>query len=323
MESIFHEKQEGYLCAQHCLNALLQGPYFTPVELATLGQQMDDEERIRMAENGVDSADYQRFLEQPSGNMDDSGYFSVQVINSALGVWGLELVPYNSTEPRAMQAKHNPDSMNAYICNYKDHWFTVRKIGSQWFNLNSLLSGPELISNTYLAMFLAQLQQEGYSIFVVFGNLPESDADKILRANPVSRTTRKPVPVIQISDIEDEEDLDLKKALRLSLGEEVASTSNSKDCRGSSSSRLSRNVSDEDLETAIKLSLSQFEVSPSQQNLEEDIVDPDLQRALRMSVECTDEPLASTSADMSEVRRHRLNFLSNLEARSSSAKLNS
>ena len=56
-------QQEGYLCAQHCLNALLQGPYFTPVELATLGQQMDDEERIRMAENGVDSADYQRFLE--------------------------------------------------------------------------------------------------------------------------------------------------------------------------------------------------------------------------------------------------------------------
>lgn len=31
----------------------------------------------------------------------------------------------------------------------------------QWFNLNSLLTGPELISDTYLALFLAQLQQEG------------------------------------------------------------------------------------------------------------------------------------------------------------------
>lgn len=56
-------QQEGSLCAQHCLNALLQGPYFTPVDLATLAQQMDDEERIRMAESGVDSDDYRRFLE--------------------------------------------------------------------------------------------------------------------------------------------------------------------------------------------------------------------------------------------------------------------
>ena len=51
--------------------------------------------------------------------------------------------------------------MQAYICNYRDHWFTIRRLGHQWFNLNSLLTGPELISDTYLAMFLAQLQQEG------------------------------------------------------------------------------------------------------------------------------------------------------------------
>lgn len=49
----------------------------------------------------------------------------------------------------------------AFICNYRDHWLTVRKLGNQWFNLNSLLSGPELISHTYLAMFLTQLQVEG------------------------------------------------------------------------------------------------------------------------------------------------------------------
>lgn len=51
--------------------------------------------------------------------------------------------------------------MKAYICNYRGHWFTIRKIGNQWFNLNSMLSGPQLISNTYLAMYLAQLIQEG------------------------------------------------------------------------------------------------------------------------------------------------------------------
>lgn len=56
-------QQEGSLCAQHCLNALLQGPYFTAVDLATLAQQMDDQERERMAENGVDSEEYRNFIQ--------------------------------------------------------------------------------------------------------------------------------------------------------------------------------------------------------------------------------------------------------------------
>ncbi|XP_014667729.1 PREDICTED: ataxin-3-like isoform X2 [Priapulus caudatus] len=161
MESVFHEKQEGSLCAQHCLNALLQGAYFTPVDLATLGQQLDDEERARMAEGGAESEDYRAFLQQPSGNMDDSGYFSIQVLSAALKVWGVDLVPYSSRNPIALAAKANPVNQRAFICNFKDHWLTVRKLGNQWFNLNSLLTGPELISNTYLALFLTQLQHEG------------------------------------------------------------------------------------------------------------------------------------------------------------------
>ena len=55
-------------------------------------------------------------------------------------------------------------SQRAYICNFRQHWFCVRKIGNQWFNLNSLLTGPELISNTYLSLFLTQLQQEGWTV---------------------------------------------------------------------------------------------------------------------------------------------------------------
>ncbi|XP_048709315.2 ataxin-3 isoform X5 [Caretta caretta] len=136
MEAIFHERQEGSLCAQHCLNNLLQGEYFSPVELSSIAQQLDEEERIRMAEGGVSSEEYRTFL-QPSGNMDDSGYFSIQ-----------------------------------------------------WFNLNSLLMGPELISDTYLALFLAQLQQEGYSIFVVKGDLPDCEADQLLQMIQVQQMQR-------------------------------------------------------------------------------------------------------------------------------------
>ncbi|XP_059079250.1 ataxin-3-like [Tigriopus californicus] len=182
MDLIFHEKQEGALCAQHCLNALLQGHYYTAVDLADLAQQLDEAERRQMAE-GQDphSPEYQRFLAQPSANMDDTGFFSVQVIARAIAVWGLELVSFNSSEAIAANARRDPVIQSAFICNYREHWFTIRRIGNQWFNLNSLLTGPELVSDTYLSLFLAQLQQEGYTIYIVTGPLQDCPADSVLR----------------------------------------------------------------------------------------------------------------------------------------------
>ncbi|XP_024061753.1 ataxin-3 isoform X6 [Terrapene carolina triunguis] len=161
MEAIFHERQEGSLCAQHCLNNLLQGEYFSPVELSSIAQQLDEEERIRMAEGGVSSEEYRTFL-QPSGNMDDSGYFSIQ-----------------------------------------------------WFNLNSLLMGPELISDTYLALFLAQLQQEGYSIFVVKGDLPDCEADQLLQMIQVQQMQRPKLIGEETAQSRDErvQKTDLEQAL--------------------------------------------------------------------------------------------------------------
>lgn len=250
METIFHEKQEGSLCAQHCLNALLQGEYFNAVDLGTLAQQIDEEERSRMAEGGVHSEDYRKFIQQPSGNVDDSGYFSVQVIASALKVWGLELVPYNSQDPIAQSAQRDPTKHKAYICNYRDHWLTIRKIGYQWFNLNSLLTGPELLSDTYLALFLAQLQQEGYSIFIVIGILPECVPDKALRDRPATQL-EKPRLLSEVRSRQDtssalrshsseDDDATLRETLKLSL----------------ESSRLSE---DAQLQAALSMSLTDFE----------------------------------------------------------------
>uniref|UniRef100_A0A3B5A1Z1 ubiquitinyl hydrolase 1 n=1 Tax=Stegastes partitus TaxID=144197 RepID=A0A3B5A1Z1_9TELE len=180
MDSIFHEKQEGSLCAQHCLNNLLQGEYFTPVDLSSIAHQLDEEERMRMAEGGMASEEYRTFLQQPSGNMDDSGFFSIQVISNALRVWGLELILFNSREYQSLMI--NP---------IKPSFATTRSTGLlYWFNLNSLLTGPELISDTYLALFLAQLQQEGYSIFVIRGNLPECEAEQILGIMRVQQQQR-------------------------------------------------------------------------------------------------------------------------------------
>lgn len=50
-------QQEGRLCAQHCLNAALQGSYFTAVDLGELAMRLDEEERQQMSESdkGVES----------------------------------------------------------------------------------------------------------------------------------------------------------------------------------------------------------------------------------------------------------------------------
>ena len=252
MEAIFHEQQDGSLCAQHCLNSLLQGQFYSAVDLADMASELDTLEKLRMAEMGEDTPEYRQFLEQPSTNMDDSGFFSVQVISKALSVWGLELLPLNSSNPAAVRAKTSPISASAYICNFREHWFTIRRLGSQWFNLNSLLEGPELVSNTYLGEFLAQLQHEGYDIFLVTGEvslhiynkkifdeilvqLPPCDAALVLRAVPATQL----VPPRLLSDVQSsgnksrqgrghqrpaaggqtDEEADLEAAMMLSLAE--------------------------------------------------------------------------------------------------------
>ncbi|KAG5869761.1 hypothetical protein JTB14_028326 [Gonioctena quinquepunctata] len=262
MDSIFHEKQEGSLCAQHCLNSLLQGPYFTAVDLSTLAQKLDDEERRRMAECGEESEEYRKFLQQPSGNMDDSGYFSVQVISSALQVWGLELVPYSSSDKRI--SMNDPSQMTAFICNFRDHWLTIRKIGKQWFNLNSLLSKPELISDTYLALFLAQLQNDGYSIFAVFGELPTCTADEILRNNPACPVPRPPLK----SAASNESDPDMQTALQLSLRDD-------QEC-------YTPENEDRELQEALRLSMKTSN-SPDEDDEDEETL---LQKAINMSLQC-------------------------------------
>lgn len=182
--------QEGSLCAQHCLNALLQGQYFSAVDLAEIANQLDEQERQQMAEGGTESHAYRQFMQQPSSNYDDSGFFSVQVIDNALRVWGLELLPYNSQNEISTRARDDPTQMSAYICNFGEHWFAIRQIGRQWFNLNSLLTGPELLSDTFLRLFLTQLQQDGYSIFIVTGNLMECEADQLLNLIPAVQPVR-------------------------------------------------------------------------------------------------------------------------------------
>uniref|UniRef100_A0A2K5V5S7 ubiquitinyl hydrolase 1 n=1 Tax=Macaca fascicularis TaxID=9541 RepID=A0A2K5V5S7_MACFA len=250
MESIFHEKQEGSLCAQHCLNNLLQGEYFSPVELSSVAHQLDEEERMRMAEGGVTSEDY------------CTGFFSIQVISNALKVWGLELILFNS--PEYQRLRINPINERSFICNYKEYWFTVRKLGKQWFNLNSLLTGPELVSDTYLALFLAQLQQEGYSVFVVKGDLPDCEADQLLQMIRAQQMHRPKPTGEELAQLKEQRvhKTDLERVLEANDGSAML------------------DEDEEDLQRALALSCQEIDMEDEE---------ADLRRAIQLSTNLTSE----------------------------------
>lgn len=227
MELIHHETQQGQLCAQHCLNSLLQSAEFDAIQLGGIAQQLDEVERHRMAEGTAE--EYQRFLAQPSSNMDDSGFFSIQVILKALEIYGLRAEHW--THPSQGAARQNPCSQSAYICNLNQHWFTIRKIGLQWFVIDSCKSGPELVSDTYLEVYLKQIELDGYTVFVVLGSLPECVADPVLRRNPIDPVTvrkkplkksTEPAPPLPPVHTESVDEIRRKRLLRLEGGSSCA-----------------------------------------------------------------------------------------------------
>mmetsp|Transcript_17951 Transcript_17951/g.68075 ORF Transcript_17951/g.68075 Transcript_17951/m.68075 type:complete len:343 (-) Transcript_17951:30-1058(-) len=159
---IYHERQEASLCGQHCLNNLLGGPYFSGADLADLAAQLDAQERELMLSHGIETQDALNFLAEDSGNVDESGNFSEQVLRAAL----------ERSHNLSLLRRSGQESPEAFVCNHEKHWIALRCVQDQWFDLNSLLDRPRPISAFYLDAYLHQLEQEGYDIFAVEGSLP-------------------------------------------------------------------------------------------------------------------------------------------------------
>lgn len=167
---IFHEVQESMLCGQHALNNLLQESIFTPIDLAEIAQGLDAQEKTFMTVEGNMTPDAMKFLSERSGNVDESGNFSIQVLKAALQQsHAIELISWT-----ADKGNHSTEmtAEKGFIVNRSSHWFTVRKIKNRWWNLNSTLEQPEAITEFYLTAFLSQLIGDGYTVFQAKGNVP-------------------------------------------------------------------------------------------------------------------------------------------------------
>lgn len=107
----------------------------------------------------------------------------------------------------------------------EDHWFAIRKFGPQWINLNSTLSKPELVTDTYFSILLRTLQEEGYTIFVVFGELPECEADNLfstLRRGEDGKYIEEVEETGQILGSNLDEEESLQRGIQLSLAKTPA-----------------------------------------------------------------------------------------------------
>ena len=120
MTILYHEKQESALCGQHCLNNLLQGPYFNAGALAEIALELDSKEKALMMTEGM-TADAQAFLREASGNVDEQGNFSIQVLSEALKrSFGLELADVRHEEVRPLMRE--PAKAEGFVINRHAHW---------------------------------------------------------------------------------------------------------------------------------------------------------------------------------------------------------
>eukprot|EP00127_Corallochytrium_limacisporum_P005770 Clim_evm149s210 gene=Clim_evmTU149s210 len=214
---VYHERQKGGLCAQHCLNNLLQLDYFTAFELATIAEELDRAEealldgprrtektrsndgkaksddgkaksdagkaKLDNEEAGSDSEETKRRRRRkrkhlPSRsfarNFDDGGNFSSQVLQKALSIFSLEMIPIKSTAQ--LTTRVSPSSAMGYIVHCGHHWLSLRRFGHQWFRLDSREWHPVPMQRTYMEMYLRQMEIDKCTVFVVQGAFPECPA---------------------------------------------------------------------------------------------------------------------------------------------------
>ena len=79
---LYHEVQESTLCAMHCVNTVLQGPFFSEFDLAALASDLDRRERQMMLQAG---GDFLPDLDE-SHNVSLDGDFSIQVCLQHLSI---------------------------------------------------------------------------------------------------------------------------------------------------------------------------------------------------------------------------------------------
>lgn len=192
MPLIYMERQVAALCGRHCVNNLLQvgvsvrerrassslapfyhpfttaahsrtvwrltsqGPAFTKGRLDEVAKEIDREEVTLMLESEKFTSATQEFLSQESDNFSEEGNYSIQVLSRALErEYGLTICDVRSD----LATLSNAEAETGYIINDGTHWYAMRKVGQQWYQINSTLDTPIPLHGDELHCCLGELPQ--------------------------------------------------------------------------------------------------------------------------------------------------------------------
>ncbi|WMV51911.1 hypothetical protein MTR67_045296 [Solanum verrucosum] len=86
---LYHEVQESKLCAVHCVNTVLQGPFFSEFDLAAVASDLDRTERQMMVQGSGD------FVPEESHNVSLDGDFSIQWESTNFSITLFSLISQN------------------------------------------------------------------------------------------------------------------------------------------------------------------------------------------------------------------------------------
>ncbi|KAK1311808.1 hypothetical protein QJS10_CPA07g00057 [Acorus calamus] len=155
---LYHETHQSKLRVLHCINAVLQGPFFSDQDLIDLASSFSKTDPTLPSFD--DDIDFSHIISL-------GGSFSLKVLKAALEVWGLQIVP---VEPKL-------DLENAFVCHSQGHWVCVRRVGGEWYNFNGAHDVPERLSRPGLGEHFNALLDDGWSVYAVRGNLPSECPD--------------------------------------------------------------------------------------------------------------------------------------------------
>ena len=136
MRHVYFEPQVAALCGQHLLNNLLQGRYFSVAEMAQVAAELDSKERQL------------GFNFDVSENVDESGNFSIQVLQACLEPYGILLTQEDAVVTKAVEdaiARPAPTAPG-FVFNFEQHWFAIRKLeDGRLYRLDSVQPKPTIV----------------------------------------------------------------------------------------------------------------------------------------------------------------------------------
>ncbi|KAK1299073.1 hypothetical protein QJS10_CPB14g01714 [Acorus calamus] len=236
---LYHETHQSKLRVLPCINAVLQGPFFSDQDLTDLAASIykvdpiipsDDQGLIDLAspfsktdptlDDPILPSSASLFNDDDDDDDDDDeddmdfsyiislgGPFSLKVLKAALVFWGLHIVPM---EPAI-------DLENAFVCHSQGQWVCVRRVGGEWYSFDGAHDVPERLPRSGLAAHFNHLLGDGWGVFAVRGDLPDecpvssSRYGKWVPPEDAQGAKKSPVEIMHA------EEEDLKAAIAASL----------------------------------------------------------------------------------------------------------